>query len=75
VRFHRDIVWVHSFPNGNGCWLRLMADMFAVQLGQPRFTWGTSTLRAPDEIRKAYITAQQAVDIHNFSLVLSFARS
>ncbi len=75
VRFHRDIVWVHPFPNGNGRWSRLMADMLAIRLGRPRFTWGDSALRAPDETRQAYIAALKAADNHDYGPLLAFARS
>lgn len=75
VRFHREIVWVHPFPNGNGRWSRLMADMLAIRLGQKRFTWGGSSLRAPDDVRKIYIDALQAADGHDFEPLIAFARS
>ena len=75
VRFHRDTVWIHPFPNGNGRWSRLMADMLAIRLGQKRFTWGNSALRAPDETRKVYIAALKAADDHNYATLLTFARS
>lgn len=75
VRFHRDIVWVHPFPNGNGRWSRLMADVLAIRLDRPRFTWGNSVLRAPDETRKSYIAALKAADNHDFGPLLVFARS
>lgn len=75
VRFHRDIVWIHPFPNGNGRWSRLMADMLAVKLGQHRFSWGNSTLCAPDETRRAYIQALKAADNHDYGPLLAFARS
>jgi Fic-DOC domain mobile mystery protein B len=75
IRFHHGLVMIHPFPNGNGRWSRLMADMLAVRLGQPRFTWGRSTLRAPDETRRAYIAALKRADHHDFTPLLEFARS
>jgi len=75
VRFHRDTVWIHPFPNGNGRWSRLMADMLAIRLGQKRFTWGNSALRTPDETRRVYIAALKAADDHDFAPLLNFARS
>jgi Fic-DOC domain mobile mystery protein B len=75
VRFHHALVFIHPFPNGNGRWSRLMADILAVRLGQPRFTWGRSALRAADETRQAYIEALKAADNHNFSGLIAFARS
>jgi Fic-DOC domain mobile mystery protein B len=75
VRFHHALVFIHPFPNGNGRWSRLMADLLAVRLGQPRFTWGRSALCAPDETRRAYIDALKAADNHEFGPLLEFARS
>lgn len=38
VRFHHRLVSVHPFPNGNGRWSRLAADILIAQLGGARFT-------------------------------------
>lgn len=75
VHFHRDTVWIHPFPNGNGRWSRLMADMLAIRLDRKRFSWGNSALRAPDETRQAYIAALKAADDHDYAALLTFARS
>jgi len=75
VRFHHAIVFVHPFPNGNGRWSRLMADILIARLGQPKFTWGSSALRAADETRKVYIAALKSADGHDFTALLEFARS
>ena len=75
ARLHHDLVFIHPFPNGNGRWSRLMADILAVRLGQPRFTWGGSSLRAVDETRRAYIEALKAADNHDFTPLVAFARS
>ena len=75
VRFHRDIVWIHPFANGNGRWSRLMADLLVTKLGRPRFSWGGSMLRAPDETRRAYIDALRVADNHDYGPLLNFARS
>jgi Fic-DOC domain mobile mystery protein B len=42
VKFHHSLVSIHPFANGNGRWSRLMADILAVWLHQPRFTWGAA---------------------------------
>lgn len=75
VRFHHALVWIHPFPNGNGRWSRMMADLLVVSLGQPRFTWGRSALASPNEMRRAYIAALKAADNHDFAALLAFARS
>ncbi len=45
VRFHHRLVAIHPFPNGNGRWSRLAADLLIVRLGGSRFTWGRSNLQ------------------------------
>jgi Fic-DOC domain mobile mystery protein B len=75
VRFHHALVFIHPFPNGNGRWSRLMADILAMSLGQPRFSWGSKSLRTDDDTRKAYIEALKAADTHDFTALLAFARS
>ena len=75
VRFHHALVFIHPLPNGNGRWSRLMADILVVRLGQPRFSWGRSALRAGDETRRAYIAALKAADNHDFTALIAFARS
>lgn len=75
ARFHHGLVFIHPFPNGNGRWSRLMADLLLARLGQPRFTLGNSALRTPDEARTAYIVALQAADQHDFGPLIAFLRS
>jgi Fic-DOC domain mobile mystery protein B len=75
VRFHHELVAIHPFPNGNGRWSRLMADLLVVRLGQARFTWGRSSLRTGNEVRRSYITALKAADNHDLALLIAFARS
>ena len=40
VRFHHTLVSIHPFPNGNGRWSRLMADILILKIEGERFTWG-----------------------------------
>ncbi len=75
IRFHHKLVFIHPFPNGNGRWSRLAADLLAKQLGQPRFTWGSANLVRPDEVRRRYVSALRAADGHDIAPLLAFARS
>ena len=76
VRFHRDLVWIHPFPNGNGRHARLMSDLLAIQLGRERFTWGSNAnLVATGQFRTQYIEALQRADQGNFAPLLAFARA
>lgn len=75
VRFHHHLVLVHPFPNGNGRWSRLAADLLIVQQGGPRFTWGRTNLQAASDPRRAYIDALHAADKHDLAPLMAFARS
>jgi Fic-DOC domain mobile mystery protein B len=75
VRLHHRLVSVHPFPNGNGRWSRLVADMLVVQLGGKRFSWGGADLRSAGEARKRYIDALHAADNHDFEPLIKFVRS
>ena len=52
-----------------------MGDILVVKLGQKRFTWGGSALRAADETRRDYIAALKAADNHDFTSLLAFPRT
>ena len=75
VRFHHKLVATHPFPNGNGRWSRLAADLLALQLAQERFTWGRDSIVAASQTRQAYVRALKAADAGDMILLLAFARS
>ena len=75
VRFSHRLVAIHPFPNGNGRFSRLVGDLLAQQLGQPRFSWGSTNLVDPNETRQAYMAALRAADAHNLEHLIAFARS
>jgi Fic-DOC domain mobile mystery protein B len=75
VRFHHRLVWVHPFPNGNGRHARLAADLLAVALGRPRFSWGSTSLVEAASTRAQYVAALKAADGHDIEPLMKFARS
>jgi Fic-DOC domain mobile mystery protein B len=75
VRFHHRLVLIHPFPNGNGRWSRLAADLLIIQQGGDRFTWGRANLQAEGDVRRAYIDALHAADNHDLAPLIGFARS
>lgn len=75
VRFSHRLVAIHPFPNGNGRFSRMVGDMLAVQLGQPRFTWGSASLVDASETRATYVAALRAADAHDIEPLLVFART
>ena len=75
VRFHHRLVLIHPFPNGNGRHARLIADIIAMKLGRPAFTWGSANLVKASEVRTTYLEAIRAADDGDIQPLLSFARS
>jgi Fic-DOC domain mobile mystery protein B len=75
VRFHHRLVWIHPFPNGNGRHARLIADVLAMKLGRPVFTWGSANLAGEGEARAKYLEALKAADDGGIGLLLKFSRS
>ncbi len=75
ARFHHRLTWIHPFPNGNGRFSRLTADLLAVQLGRERFTWGAGDLIGAAEVRRRYVAALRAADSHDYRPLMEFVRS
>ncbi len=73
--FHRRLVYIHLFPNGNGRHAWIMADAVLTELmQQPAIDWsdGYSVARM-NQRRQQYIAALRAADSNDFSLLLEFA--
>lgn len=75
IRFHHRLVVIHLFPNGNGRHGRLIADVLAVKLARPVFTWGGLRLVKPGEAREKYLQAMRAADQGELIPLLTVARS
>lgn len=76
ARFHRDLVWIHPFPNGNGRHSRMMADALLRSMGHPVFSWGNGgSLVAVNEARIRYLAALRAADQGDYQLLMDFVRS
>jgi len=75
VRFHHRLVYVHPFPNGNGRWSRLAADLLIFREGRARFTWGRINLQTTGDVRQKYVDALHAADDHDLQPLIAFARS
>ena len=75
IRFHHRLVSIHLFPNGNGRHARLIADVLAVRLGRPTFTWGQKDLIKPGVAREEYLKALRTADEGDIKPLLDFARS
>jgi hypothetical protein len=52
-----------------------MADLLAMKLGQPVFSWVSSDIVPAGELRGAYINALRSADKGDIQPLLRFARS
>lgn len=79
ARLHHRLVVAHPFPNGNGRWARVVADVLLFNLGKERFTWGAGlkegSLGEHSKTRAKYIRALQLADSRKFDELLKFVRS
>jgi len=75
VRLHHRLVVIHPFPNGNGRWARLVADLVLEKLTEKQLTWGSTRRLPSEEIRAAYIGALRQADAHDFQPLISFVDS
>ncbi|WP_176488769.1 Fic family protein [Candidatus Regiella insecticola] len=76
LRVHRDIVWVHPFPNGNGRFSRIICDALRYSLGSGYFLWGdfNGDVTHQTANRMAYINALREADKGNYQPLLNFVR-
>jgi len=76
ARFHHRLVWIHPFPNGNGRFSRLAADLLMKQIEDSVFSWGQEHLGRMGEKRAVYIRALKQADLHEqFGPLISFMKS
>ena len=74
VRLLHRLVAIHPYRKDNGRHARLMADLLAERLDQPRFTWGSRSVVDTSATRQRCICAMQAADARDYAPRLAFAR-
>lgn len=76
VRIQHKLVVVHPFPNGNGRWSRLVADLIIRSQGAQQLTWGgRGNLGTHADTRSSYLAALRAADGGDFQQLITFAQS
>lgn len=76
VRVQHKLVLVHPFPNGNGRWSRLVADLLMRSKGARPLSWGGgASLQTEGETRNAYLAALRSADDGDFDALIAFANS
>ena len=74
ARLHYQLVLVHPWPNGNGRWSRLMADVLLHSGRRPRFAWVGGNLVRATNARGDYLAALRTADHGDFAPLLAFVR-
>jgi Fic-DOC domain mobile mystery protein B len=75
VRLHHRLVFIHPFPNGNGRFSRLFADLYLLNQNEPRFSWGNSNLVKDSSFRDRYLKALRTADISDYGELIAFSDS
>ena len=71
LRLHHQLVKIHPFPNGNGRFSRIYADLVAeVYFGLDPIEWGGTSLDSMTETRKNYIQALRKADLGDYRLLM-----
>ncbi len=61
-RLHYEAVAIHPFPNGNGRWSRLLANIWLIRHDHDLTAWPEDALAGTSTIRAEYIQAMRAGD-------------
>jgi Fic-DOC domain mobile mystery protein B len=73
ARFHRRLVSIHPFLDGNGRHARIMTDALLTKvLRQPSIQWGGGTTTDPKQRRDEYIHALRDADHGDYERLLRF---
>ena len=71
LRFHHQLVKIHPFPNGNGRFSRIYADIIAEKyFNIAPIKWGGRNLDIATQTRTSYIQALRAADGGDLTLLL-----
>jgi Fic-DOC domain mobile mystery protein B len=62
ARLHYRAVWIHPFPNGNGRWARLLANIWLRMHQGKLIVWPEEAIGEESLIRQDYLKALQAAD-------------
>ena len=75
VRLHHRLVFIHPFPNGNGRFSRLMAELLMRHNNEASFSWGNCNLANDSETRGKYLFALREADNGDYTNLIKFADS
>jgi Fic-DOC domain mobile mystery protein B len=75
VRLHHRSVFIHPFPNGNGRFSRLFADLYLLHNNELKFSWGSNNLIQDSSFRNQYLQALRLADSGDYTTLIAFADS
>jgi Fic-DOC domain mobile mystery protein B len=67
ARLHHRAVQIHPFPNGNGRWSRMLANIMLKQAGSSPTIWPEQTVGTSSPIRSEYLAAVRRADDHDYA--------
>lgn len=71
VRIHHRCAEIHPFPNGNGRWSRILANIWLHVKKQPLVVWPATELEEETDVRSQYLLALKAADDGSFDSLLN----
>jgi Fic-DOC domain mobile mystery protein B len=63
ARLHHRAVSIHPFPNGNGRWARMLANIWLKRHGHAITEWPEATIGSKSVVRDDYLAAIRAADL------------
>jgi len=70
ARIHHRAVQIHPFKNGNGCWSRMLANIYLRQHGSMPVRWQEDLLSKENPKRDNYIQALKDADNGNYTSLI-----
>jgi len=67
TRIHHRAVQIHPYTNGNGCWSRMLANIYLRQNGSMPVKWQEDLLSKENPKRDQYIQALKEADSGDYS--------
>lgn len=71
VRLHHVAVQIHPFPNGNGRWSRMVANIWLKLHGASPIEWPETTIGTTSTIRDEYLEAIKSADRGDYAKLSS----
>ena len=68
---HHQAVLIHPFPNGNGRWSRMLANIWLRRGGEPQVNWPDKLIGEVSPIRNEYIETLQEADRGDYAPLIA----